>query len=368
MYIQVYSLLCLLQKYHRAVMLPGRITPDNGCFATFLAIFEDMKHISILVPDHAVLAAVDDPRHVFTAVNDLLKASGRPEAFKVELVGLAKEVKLHGGLYSVHTDKVIGEVSKTDLIFIPAPSGAIATAIEDNKDLYPWIVQQYEQGAEVASLCIGAFLLAATGLMNGKRSSTHWMHAANFRKMFPEVELVHEKIITEEQGIYTSGGAHSYWNLLLYLVEKYVDRDTAIMASKYFVVQMDDNSQSPFIIFKGQKEHDDEQIKKAQEFIEANFHEKITVDQLGALVAISRRNFERRFKKATSNSVVEYIQRVKIEAAKKSLESTRSNVNEIVYNVGYSDPKAFRTAFKRFTGLSPLEYKSRYSKVPVTMI
>lgn len=115
-------------------------------------------------------------------------------------------------------------------------------------------------------------------------------------------------------------------------------------------------------MFQGQKAHEDEPVKKEQEFIEQNFQEKITVDQLASMLALGRRNMERRFKKATANTVVEYIQRVKIEAAKKELETSRKNINEVMYNVGYSDTKAFRTTFKKITGLSPVDYKRKYNK------
>ena len=114
--------------------------------------------------------------------------------------------------------------------------------------------------------------------------------------------------------------------------------------------------------FRGQKEHEDEAIKKAQEFIENKVSEKISVDQLASMFALGRRNLERRFKKATSNTVVEYVQRVKIEAAKMNLESLRENVNEIMYNVGYTDPKAFRTTFKKITGLSPVQYRAKFNR------
>jgi transcriptional regulator GlxA family with amidase domain len=180
--------------------------------------------------------------------------------------------------------------------------------------------------------------------------------------MFPEVELVDGSIITEEHGIYSSGGANSYWNLLLYLVEKYTDRDTAILASKYFAVDIDRESQSAFMLFKGQKEHEDEAILLAQDFIENNYADKITVDQLADKFAVGRRSFERRFKKATNNTVVEYIQRVKIEAAKRSFESSRKNINEVMFDVGYTDTKAFRTVFKKITGLTPIEYRNKYNK------
>ena len=325
-----------------------------------------MKHITILVPNEAVLASIDDPRYLFTAVNEFLESSGRKSFFNVQLVGLTREVKLHGGSFTVHVDALIGEVKHTDLIFVPALIGDLGKALKSNEELLPWIIKHYRAGAEVASLCIGAFLLASTGLLNGKKCSTHWRYANDFRTMFPEVELVDDRIITEEDRLYSRGGANSYWNLLLYLVEKYTDREIAILASKVFAVEIDRKSQSPFIMFNGQKGHEDESVKKAQEFIERNVAEKISVEDLAGKFAIGKRNFERRFKKATNNTPVEYIQRVKIEAAKKCLETSRKNITEVMYDVGYSDSKAFRSVFKKITGLSPLDYKNKYSKASIS--
>ncbi|GEO06288.1 AraC family transcriptional regulator [Adhaeribacter aerolatus] len=321
-----------------------------------------MKHISILVPRGAILGSIEGPRQVFTEVNKLLKNMGKPALFKVQLVGLAGEVPAAGGIYTVYTDAVVNDIVKTDLIIIPALDGDMLRNLEMNRDFVPWIVAQYKAGAEVGSLCVGAFLLASTGLISGRKCATHWMAANDFRRMFPEVNLVEDKIITDELGIYSSGGAFSYLNLILYLIEKYVGRDVAVFMSKAFQIDIQRSSQSPFMIFKGQKEHEDEPVKKAQEFIEQNFQEKISVDQLAAMFALGRRNLERRFKKATSNTVVEYIQRVKIEAAKMSLETSMENINEVMYSVGYSDTKAFRSTFKKITGLSPVEYRYKYNK------
>lgn len=287
---------------------------------------------------------------------------GKPPVFKIQLVGLSKEIVQRNGLYTVQPDCLIQDVKKTDLIIIPAMHGDMQKAMEANKDFIPWILQHYKAGAEVASFCIGTFFLAATGLLNGKKCATHWIAANDFRAMFPEANLVDDKILTEEDGLYTSGGAYSFLNLIAYLIEKYAGRDMAILISKAFMIDIDRFSQSPFIIFTGQKAHDDEPIKKAQELIEANFQDKMTVDELAAQLCIGRRNLERRFKKATANTVVEYIQRVKIEAAKKNLETGRKNVNEVMYDVGYSDTKAFRTVFKKITGLSPIEYRNKYNK------
>lgn len=321
-----------------------------------------MKHITILVPRGAILGSIEGPRQLLTGVNAYASSMGKAPLFNVELVGLAKETPLVNGTYTIKTDRTIADVSKTDLVIIPAIDGDMKKALEQNSDFIPWIIQHYKAGAEVASLCIGAFLLASTGLIQGRKCATHWMAANDFRKMFPDVELVTEKIITDELGIYSSGGAYSYLNLILYLIEKYAGRAAAIFCAKMFAVDIDRETQSPFMMFSGQKDHEDEAIRQAQIFIENNFQNKITVDQLASMFALGRRNLERRFKKATSNTVVEYIQRVKIEAAKMSLESSRENVNEVMYKVGYTDTKAFRTAFKRITGLSPVHYRNKYNR------
>jgi transcriptional regulator GlxA family with amidase domain len=321
-----------------------------------------MKHVSILVPVEAVMPSIVDPRTLLVGVNEFLAAAGHEPAFKVQFVGLTKEVKLSQGLFSVHVDALLNDVKKTDFVIIPAISGDLKRAIELNRDFLPWIRHQYQNGAEVASLCVGAFLLASTGLLNGKECSSHWKTANEFREMFPEVTLVDGRIVTEQQGLYSSGGATSYWSLLLYLVEKFAGREMAIIASKVYALEIDRKSQSPFIMFSGQKQHEDEPIRQAQEFIEKNVTEKISVEELAVKYAIGRRHFERRFKKATNNTPVEYIQRVKIEAAKKQLEVSRKNVNEVMYDVGYSDTKAFRTIFKKITGLSPIEYRNKYNK------
>lgn len=326
-----------------------------------------MKHISILVPHGAILGSLEGSRQLLTQVNEFYKMRGAPPLFKVQLVGLSKETTLTGGLFTANTDAVISDIKKTDLIIIPALDGDMKTAIENNRAFIPWIIQQYNAGAEVASLCLGAFLLASTGILNGKKCATHWMAENEFRAMFPEVELVTEKIITDEGGLYSSGGAFSYLNLILYLIEKYAGREMALLSAKVFAIEIDRESQLSFTIFQGQKDHEDEEIKKAQEFIEKNFGKRITIDQLTSLLALGRRNLERRFKKATSNTVVEYIQRVKIEAAKMSLESSRFNVNEVMYKVGYTDTKAFRSTFKKITGLSPVQYRNKYNRLAIAV-
>ncbi|WP_440120957.1 GlxA family transcriptional regulator [Tenacibaculum sp. Ill] len=321
-----------------------------------------MKNVSILVPESAVIESVADPQYMFSAANNFLISNNQDPLFKVNLVGSKKEIRFNGGMFSVHTNKLLEEVTQTDLIIIPALFGDMKTAVELNKEAVPWIVKHYEKGTEVASLCVGAFLLASTGILDGKKCSTHWAFYNEFQETYPNVEVVDGSVITEENGVYSSGGANSYWNLLLYLLEKYTDRDTAILASKYFAIDIDRDSQSAFTMFTGQKNHNDLEVIKVQEYIEVNYKDKITVDDMASLVAVSRRSFERRFKQATNNTIIQYHQRVKVEAAKRHFESTRKNITEVMYDVGYTDTKAFRNVFKKITGLTPIEYRNKYSK------
>jgi transcriptional regulator GlxA family with amidase domain len=320
-----------------------------------------MKIVNILVPETAVPAAIVDPQYMFSAINEFLKNSGQEPYFKIQLVGSSPEVRLNNGLIVIRPDALLQDVHDSDLVIIPAVSGDLRVAIEKNKEIIPWIVSQYNKGSEVASLCIGAFLLASTGLLKGKTCSTHWMHAQTFRSMFPNVKLVDGRVISEQNGLYSSGGANSYWSLLLYLVEKYTNREMAIMASKFFLLDMEKHSQLPFSIFKGQKSHGDELIMSAQEYLEKHFDQKFSIDDLADRFGLGRRTFERRFKLATTNTPVEYIQRIKVEAAKKQLENGRKTVSEVMYYVGYNDPKAFREVFKKYTDMSPVDYRGKFN-------
>ena len=322
-----------------------------------------MKHLTIVVPEgENNLSSIVGTYKIFTRANQYWKDLGRKELFRIELAGVSKKVQFHEGLFTVNPHTLISTIRKTHLIIIPSLNHNYNKAVKNNSELIEWIEKQFNNGAEIASICTGAFLLASTGLLDGKICSTHWAVADNFRSMFPNVNLQTDKLITDENGIYTNGGAYSFLNLIIYLVEKYYDRQTAIFCSKVFQIEMDRQSQSAFTIFKGQKLHGDEIIQKAQAYIESKPDEKISVEHLSSKFSIGRRNFDRRFIKATGNTPVEYAQRVKIEYAKKSFETTRKTINEIMYEVGYADMKAFREVFKKITGISPLEYRKKYNK------
>lgn len=323
-----------------------------------------MKHLTIIVPDGEGnnLSSIVGAYKIFTRANAFWKETHKRELFKIELAGISKKIEFYDGLFTVKPHTNISLITQTNLIIIPSLNHNYQKAVKANKLLIDWIEQQYKHGAEIASICTGAFLLASSGLLDGKTCSTHWSAADNLKAMFPKVNVQTDKLITDENGIYTNGGAYSFLNLVIYLVEKYYDRQTAIYCSKVFQIEMDRQSQSAFIIFKGQKMHGDEMVQQAQAYIESKLDEKISVEHLSSRFAVGRRNFDRRFIRATGNTPVEYAQRVKIEAAKKAFETNRKTINEVMYEVGYSDVKAFREVFRKITGMSPMEYRKRYNK------
>ena len=320
-----------------------------------------MKHVSILTLYDATLTSIDSSHQIFTRVNDFMRYQNRPPFYEVELVGLNKEMDLGGGLYSIHADKTIDEVKETDVVVIPLLCGDFKAAIKRNSRYRDWVIAQHHRKADIVCLCVGSFFLASTGLLKEKRCAVHWAARNEFGELFPHIHIVDDNIITDENGIYTCGGGYSYLNLLMYILEKHLGRDIAILASKMFEIDLDRKSQNPFTIFIGQKAHGDDVVLRAQHFIENNPTATFSVDGVCNQMGVGRRTFERRFKKNTGNSVVEYVQRVKVEFAKKLLESSEKTVNEVTYATGYNDVDAFRKVFKRFTDLSPLDYRKKYA-------
>jgi len=320
-----------------------------------------MKHVSILPLYDSTLTSIDSSHQMLTRVNDFMRYQGKPAFYTVEIVGLKKKTRLTGGLYDIHANKTIDQIKKTDVIILPLLCGDFAQAISKNKKYKDWVVAQYHRNAEIVCLCVGSFFLASTGLLKDRKCAVHWAAKNDFKAMFPDVKIIDDTIITDEKGIYTCGGGYSYLNLLLYIIEKHSTRELSILASKMFEIDIERKSQNPFMIFVGQKKHGDETVLKVQEFIENNPSAVFSVDEICNKFSVGRRTFERRFKKNTGNSLPEYMQRVKVELAKKHLETGRKTVNEIIYETGYNDIDAFRKVFKKFTDLSPIDYRKKFA-------
>lgn len=324
-------------------------------------------HISILTIEEqsnlSTVACMAGAYEILTEANAFWTNKGKRPKFRIELVNAVGNANSVNNLFNLKSHNSINKIEKTDLIIIPASLVRnYHTASKTNKLFIEWINEQYKKGAEIASMCTGVFMLASTGLLEKKTCSTHWSVSEQFKIQFPNVDLQTDKLITDESGIYTNGGAYSFLHLIIYLVEKYFDRETAVYCAKIFQIDLDRNLQAEFSIFNGHKKHNDDVVLNSQNYFEANYQDKISIESLSQKYNVGRRNFDRRFVKATGLSPLDYLQRVRIEAAKKLFENSRKTVNEVMYEVGYNDTKAFREVFSRVCGLSPIEYKSKYNK------
>ena len=317
--------------------------------------------IAILTFDGVVQTSVFGPYEMFVKTNEFIKQFDPGNHFCFEVEILSTSASQTAG-FVPEMKKWTDRSAQYDLVVVPGMDfKRIQDVLKNEIQLIDWIKEQYHSGAEIASFCVGAFLLAETGLLNGKMATTHWLGRELFLSMFPEVMLVDDKIITDQERIYTSGGAFSFTSLIIYLIEKYVSKDIATVASQVFMIHLHDSVQTAYSIFMLQKDHADQAIKDVQEKIELNFHQSLSVENLALEAHMSVRNFIRRFKKAVGNSPLEYIQRVRIEAAKKSLIENHESIEQVCLSVGYDDLSAFRKVFKRLTGTTPSAYRKKYN-------
>jgi len=322
-----------------------------------------MKHVSILVPrGQYSIVNIAGTFQILNWASDLFFQQTRKRLFQIEFVGHDNPARDADGFYTVTPPRTIEVVQKTDLIIIPAVHGDLKEAITINKEVIAWVHHQHRRGAEVAAFCIGVFLLAETGMLDGRTCSTHWGQATQLQQQYPNIDVQSERIITECEGLYTSGGAYAFTNLVIYLIEKYGGRELAILTAKAFMIDVNKDDQSVFMMFNGQKDHGDSLILRVQEYLESNHADKITVKELASQHTTTRRTLERRFKQATENSILEYLQRVRMEAAKRLLEGQIMTVHQAMAEVGYGDPKAFRTVFKRWVGITPTGYRNKFRR------
>lgn len=323
-----------------------------------------MINVSLVVYEDAFLTAIVTTLDLLSTANNLLKNQGKDPAFEITIVGEKPEdVKMELPAQII-CRKALEEIDNTDLIIVPAFKGDRdpLNVLEKNNDITQWLGFMHLKGAQVVSLCYACYFLAEAGLLNGKSCTSHWMAVEGLQQRYPNVNVVPDAVITDEDGICTGGGGFSSLNVLSYLIEKYCGREIAIQISKIFSIDLDRTSQSHFLVFQGQRKHEDDEILEAQTYIEEHYNDDITIAQVSNDANMSKRTFIRRFKKATHYTPLEYLQRVKIEAAKKLLEKNERGVGQAMYEVGYNDPKSFRGLFKRFTGLTPSQYRMKYNR------
>ncbi|CCK78367.1 GlxA family transcriptional regulator [Desulfobacula toluolica] len=259
---------------------------------------------------------------------------------------------------AIYPNGSIQDIESTDLIMISSFSDY--KTIETSGKAIEWLREQNKKGTTIAGICAGAYILAETGLLNGKTATTHWGFANDFRKRYPQINLQSEKIITDEGNLLCSGGCNSYIDLSIYLIERYCGQSIALESSKAMLHDIGRNSQKPYTVFQFAKDHADSKIKLIQIWFEENYNQRIDIGVLAKNFGLSRRVLERRFNAATGNTPLLYLQRLRVEIAKNLLEKTSKTFSEIAFFVGYEDTSFFRKIFKKHTKLLPKEYKTKF--------
>lgn len=321
--------------------------------------FLAMVQLGLLITNRHRLLSVAAILDVFESVNIFCQGAGQEPFFNITLFSPEKEPAQFNGSYQMQP---IAGAPRQDLVLVPAfGAGDLKSSIYANQMCIPWLVDQHKKGAELASFCTGAFLLAAGGLLNGRKATTHIDSAQALATNFPDVIMESDCVVTDDKGIYTSGGATSSFHLMLYLIQHYCGKELTLRTAKMFAIDMDREQQTYFGTFSPPQNHGDGLVNLAQQKIEKEYQDGSTIETLIQDIPASRRNVVRRFKQAIGVTPIEYLQRTRIEAAKKLLAQTDQSVLEVMLNSGYNDLKSFRQLFKKSTGVTPKEYRDKFN-------
>jgi transcriptional regulator GlxA family with amidase domain len=319
-----------------------------------------MKNIGLLLPYDYQLFSVATILDVFETVNGIYVKNKKEAPFAITIIQSLEQINHHGRTFHGYPVRSIHSTLKPDIILLPAfTSGNLYMTIEKNKLFIPWLQKKFKAGAEIASVCTGAYLFAASGLLNGKLATTHLDACPGMIVDFPSVFVKPGRTLTIDERCYTSGGSIAAFHLLVFLIQKYCGNDVAVKISKIFTIDLNRSQQSYFSTFRPDYSHNDEMVKKIQKKIETNYLDITTIEEVIKDLPASRRNIVRRFKQATGVPPIEYLQHIRIEKAKKQLEQTDLNISEIINETGYSDPKSFRKVFLKLVGITASEYRNK---------
>jgi len=325
----------------------------------------DMKRITILAMFNTMASTVIGPMDIFYqagVVWNYFQGKKPTPFFETRIVTTdGKPFKCLNGT-TILPGASIHDVESTDLIVVSSIVD-IDKTMKYEAEAVDWLRQHYRLGAHIATICTGAFVLAETGLLDGKTATTHWAYVDEFRRRYPRIDLKPERLVTDEGDLFCSGGMNAGVDLALYLVEKYCGHATALQSSKTMISDIGRTLQAPYSIFQFQRDHKDARILAVQKLMEDNCGQSYPYEDVASKSGMSRRTFERRFKAATGDTPLIYLQRVRVEKAKAMLENRDLSFDEIAYRVGYQDSTAFRKIFFKQTGLLPGEYRRRFQKV-----
>ncbi len=319
------------------------------------------RHISLVaLPD----AAVSTLFGIFDVLNGGFTFAGRPAPFQIDIVGEATGPLTLASGVAIEVQRAIDDVDTSDIVIIPSvvlkPGGW-------EKGRYPrlieWLRAVYERGAVLCSACSGIFLLAETGLFDGRDATVHFRYARSFEKAYPTVPIHPERVLVisgAREELVSSGASTTWHDMVLYLIARYAGATTAQEIARTFALQWHQDGLTPYMIFEGKRNHGDAEVESAQQWLAANFGIANPVEEMIKRSNLAERTFKRRFVIATGLTPIGYVQRLRIEDAKRRLERTDAPVDEISWRVGYEDAGFFRRLFKRTTGLAPGAYRKRF--------
>jgi transcriptional regulator GlxA family with amidase domain len=327
------------------------------------------------LPLHVSLVAIPDAIiSTMTGIYDVLGSFGMlgrmdpsiPDTppFTIEIVAAERgSVALASGV-PVEARRAVSEVAATDIVIVPSvllgPDGWTPGRYPEIVD---WARRMHAEGALLCSACSGVFLLAETGLFDGQETTVHWGYAEAFAKVFPHVPLSPERVLVvsgEREELVTSGASMTWHDLVLYLIARHVGATAAQTVARLFALQWHHDGLAPYIVFQGRKDHGDAAIADAQAWLATHFSIASPVEEMVRRSNLAERTFKRRFTEATGFAPIDYVQRLRIEDAKRRLERTDAPADEISWKVGYEDAAFFRRLFKRVTGMTPGAYRRRF--------
>lgn len=322
-----------------------------------------MIEVTVLVLDGTFSSTAIGPMEVFRHAGALWNSltGERPvPRFHVTTASVGRRPVHCDGPIQIRPAAALTAIRKTELIFVPSTGPNVEDMVERNRPVVPWLQRWHKRGAAIASVCSGVGLVAAAGLLDSKRATTHWALAKRFREKFPKVKWMPELMVTEDHGLYCGGGVNASLDLALYLVERFCGHEVAMQSAKALLIETPRAWQAGFGIVPLKTDHSDESISSAQDWLHQNFHRTFPLEAPARRVGMSLRNFVRRFKQATGDSPLIYLQKLRIAAAKRLLESDHRTMQEIGDAVGYQDVAFFRQLFERHTGVSPSAYRRRF--------
>jgi transcriptional regulator GlxA family with amidase domain len=316
------------------------------------------KKVGLIIPHDYKLLSVAAILEVFETANKLCTNGAKP--FDIMLFQSAEQI-ISPNLFGYEMNHIESSDQVLDLVLIPAfTTDNMGEMIAKNKKFLPWLQKQHQSGAELASFCTGAFLFAASGLLDEKLATTHVDACSAFTKAFPLVKLKAEETLTADRSLYTSGGSTSTFHLLILLVQKYCGKEIAVQIAKIFSIDLNRYKQSYFSTFRPNHLHNDELVAMLQQKIESQYHSIEKLEEITKDIPTSARNMTRRFKQVTGIPPIEYLQNIRVETSKKYLEQTQLSISEIIEKTGYNDPKAFRKVFYKMVGMKPIEYREKF--------